>query len=139
MLLLVIAIAPGLFWLWYFLSRDRLRPEPRHLVQRMFLLGTAAGIAAALLEYGVFSAPALSLQRGGWEKVITVAAVVGLIEEGAKFVAVYLGVYRHAEFNEVLDGIVYAVAASIWQPWPTRPTMRWCSAGRRRRCWWCHW
>lgn len=39
MLLVTLAVAPGIFWLWYFLQRDRLRPEPRYLVRRVFFLG----------------------------------------------------------------------------------------------------
>lgn len=113
MLLIALAVAPGLFWLWYFLSHDRLRPEPRHLVVRVFFLGAAAGIGAALLEYGVFSATGLSTKVAGFRSAVVVAALVGLTEEGTKFLAVYYSVYRHHAFDEVLDGIVYAVAASL--------------------------
>ncbi|MGQ0570549.1 MAG: PrsW family intramembrane metalloprotease [Armatimonadota bacterium] len=113
MFLLALAVAPGFFWLWYFLKRDHLRPEPRHLIRRVFLLGAAAGVAAAALEFAVFSRPTLSMQPIGSRSVIVTAALIGIIEEGVKFAAIFFGVYRHAEFNEIIDGIIYAVAASM--------------------------
>lgn len=113
MLLLAVAIAPGLFWLWYFLKRDRLRPEPQHLVRRVFFMGMGSGLAAAIIERMIFSRPLVVITAQGTASLLMIAAVVGLVEEGMKFLAVYLGVYRHAEFNEVLDGIIYAVAAAM--------------------------
>ena len=48
--ILAIAVGPGLFWLWFFVRRDRLEPEPRGLVARLYFLGFFAVIPAALLE-----------------------------------------------------------------------------------------
>jgi RsiW-degrading membrane proteinase PrsW (M82 family) len=113
MLLLAVAVAPGVFWLWYFLKRDHLRPEPRYLIRRVFFMGMGLGLAAAIIEWIIFSRPVLALSGGGAGDLMMAASVIGLVEEGMKFLAVYLSVYRHVEFNEVLDGIVYAVAASM--------------------------
>ncbi len=113
MILVILAVAPGIFWLWYFLAKDRLRPEPRHLVIRVFLLGVAACVASGALEWVAFRATGLDPRFRGAANVLAVAAVVGLIEEGTKFLAVYAGIYRHAAFDEVLDGIVYAVAGAL--------------------------
>lgn len=98
--LLLCAIAPGLFWLWYFWHRDRLEPEPRGLLLRVFLVGTVSVIPIALGE---------SLFRG--PLVMVVAAPV--LEELGKFLVVYWGVFRSREFDEPMDGIVYAVAAAM--------------------------
>jgi RsiW-degrading membrane proteinase PrsW (M82 family) len=113
MFLVAVAIAPGLFWLWYFLRRDALRPEPRHLIVRMFFLGGVAGIGAAVLEHAALRALVLALDGGRHRDALVSAALIGLIEEGAKFAAVFYGVYRRVEFDEVIDGIIYAVAASM--------------------------
>lgn len=113
MFLVAVAIAPGLFWLWYFLRRDVLRPEPRHLIVRMFFLGGGAGIVAAILEHLTFGALVLELDGGRSRDILVGAALIGLIEEGMKFAAVYAGVYRHVVFDEVIDGIIYTVAASM--------------------------
>jgi len=113
MLLAALAVAPGLFLLSYFLARDRLRPEPRHLVARVFFLGAVAALAAALLEGAVFRATGITLEGGLTLSALVAAGVIGVTEETVKFLPVFLGVYRHVEFNEVLDGIIYAVAAAL--------------------------
>lgn len=112
MALIVLAIAPGLFWLWYFRRRDHLRPEPRTLVARVFFLGVAAAIAAGVLELVAFRTTGIRPDRLGWD-AMAAALLIGLIEEGTKFAAVYFGIYRNHEFDEVIDGIIYAVAAAL--------------------------
>jgi len=32
----ILSIAPGIFWLWYFYKRDTLEPEPKALVAQVF-------------------------------------------------------------------------------------------------------
>jgi RsiW-degrading membrane proteinase PrsW (M82 family)/RNA polymerase subunit RPABC4/transcription elongation factor Spt4 len=44
---------------------------------------------------------------------ITAMMMVGILEETAKFLPVYLYIYKRPEFNEVMDGIIYASAASL--------------------------
>ncbi len=112
-LLAILAVAPGIFWLWYFLAKDRLRPEPRVLVLRVFLAGVAASAVAGALEWATLRLTGISLRDPGPAQILAAAAIVGLIEESTKFYAVYAGIYRHKAFDEVLDGIVYAVAASL--------------------------
>ncbi|MGH2373054.1 MAG: PrsW family glutamic-type intramembrane protease [bacterium] len=113
MLLVVLAVAPGAFWLWYFLQRDRLRPEPRHLIRRVFLLGGGAAIVAGVVELAVFAAAGIQVGQAGLGGAVVAATIIAVIEEGLKFATVYYGVYRNPECNEVLDGIIYAVAASL--------------------------
>ncbi len=113
MLLVALAVAPGIFWLWYFRLRDRMRPEPRVLVARVFFLGMAAAFAAGLIEVGVFHTTGISLEGGTAPRILAAAATIALIEEVLKFLPVYIGVYRHVEFDEVMDGIIYAVAAAL--------------------------
>ena len=111
--LLALAVAPGIFWLWYFLARDRLHPEPRRLVLRVFFLGAGAAIASGLAEAYFFRAAGIRLPGARFFQLLAGAAAVGLIEEGTKFLSVYAGIYRNAEFDEAIDGIVYAVAAGM--------------------------
>ena len=111
--LVALAVAPGIFWLWYFRLRDRMRPEPRALVARVFFLGAAAAFAAAFIEVGVFRTTGISLEGGKAPRILAAAAAIALIEEVLKFFPVYFGIYRHVAFDEVMDGIVYAVAAAL--------------------------
>ena len=108
----LIAFTPGLFWLWFFLRQDIYRPEPRRLIALTFALGCLSTIPAAILE-GIFLAD-FELEEG--TLLGTTAAmllVVGPIEEACKFAAVRLKPYRSLYFDEPIDGLVYAAAASL--------------------------
>ncbi len=99
--LLVLALAPAMFILLYIYRKDRYEPEPLHLVLWVFFLGALSVIPAALVE--------LPFPEG----VISSAVVAPVIEETVKFLVVFLAVYRHPEFDEPVDGIVYAAAAGL--------------------------
>jgi RsiW-degrading membrane proteinase PrsW (M82 family) len=111
--LIVLAVAPGAFWLWYFRRRDRLQPEPRHLVGRAFTYGAAAALVAGALEAAIFAAAGFDVSQPFAPASLLAAGIVGLVEEGVKLAALILAVYRHAQFDEVIDGILYAVTASL--------------------------
>jgi protease PrsW len=103
-LILLIAIAPGLFWLWYFYQRDAYEPEPLRLIALMFFLGMAAALIAGALELGAGQV------MGG---IVFFIVAVPVIEESVKFLMVLLFAYRNREFNEPMDGIVYATATAL--------------------------
>lgn len=99
--LVALAIAPVIFLLLYIYQRDRYEPEPLRLVLWVFLLGGLSTIPAGILE--------LPFPEG----IISSAIAAPVIEEGIKFLIVYLAIFRRPEFNEPMDGIVYATAASL--------------------------
>lgn len=102
---------PGLLWVWYFYRQDRQSPEPQGLVLRAFLYGILATFPAAFLELtfrDLIQNPPSLLGLLFWTTF-----GIGLIEEVAKFLAVYLAVGKEREFDQVIDGIVYAVAAAL--------------------------
>lgn len=99
--LLVLAIAPALFILWYVYRKDCYEPEPLGMVVRAFLLGALMVIPAAVIEYPFPS------------DLITSSVVAPVVEELLKFSVVFFFVYRLPEFNEPVDGIVYAAAAGL--------------------------
>jgi RsiW-degrading membrane proteinase PrsW (M82 family) len=103
-LLLVIALAPALFWLWFFYKQDCYEPEPLSLVARMYFLGMIAAVFALFLENIIVPyIPGLLFP----------SLVVPMTEELAKFSMVVLFVYRNSEFDEPMDGIVYATATAL--------------------------
>ncbi len=99
--LLLLAIAPSLFFFLYIYRKDRYEPEPLRLLAWVFFLGALIVIPAGLIE--------LLFPEG----VISSAVVAPVVEEGLKFLVVLVAVYRHPEFDEPMDGIVYATAASL--------------------------
>jgi protease PrsW len=100
--ILILAFAPGLFWMTYFYSRDRLEPEPLHWIRNCFLLGMAVVIPAVILEIATNITP-----------VFTMVIGAPIIEEYLKFAAVRYTIYKNAEFDEPMDGIVYAAAVAL--------------------------
>ncbi|GEM_PF-126246 len=102
LLVLALAFAPGFFWLWYFYKKDKLEPEPLGLIRNCFFLGMVVVIPAALLER--------ALPVSHFQSVVIVAPIV---EECFKFFAILLTVYRSSQFDEPMDGVVYAAAVAL--------------------------
>ncbi|MBC7082017.1 MAG: PrsW family intramembrane metalloprotease [Firmicutes bacterium] len=110
--LALISLGPGLLWVWFFYRKDRAEPEPKALVTKAFLYGVVSVFPAAFLE-----APFRRVIATGRQDLVALLVVsvlvVGVVEEISKFVAVKLAAYDNSEFDEVMDGIVYAVAAGL--------------------------
>ncbi len=113
-LLLIVAIVPALWLLSYYYKQDNAKPEPKHLIIKVFLWGVALVIPAVILEFLVslilrpFTGGLLML----WIAVKSFI-VAGLIEEWLKRYTVKKTAYYSPYFDEVMDGIVYAVVASL--------------------------
>ena len=109
----LLALAPGLFWLWFFVRGRSYRPKPRRLLAFAFFLGMLSTLPAAALEFAFLQ----DVEIAAGTDLATAAAamlfVVGPAEELSKFLAVRLGPYRSLYFDEPRDGLVYAAAASL--------------------------
>ena len=98
------SILPAFLWMIYFYRNDRYAPEPKKLVARTFLVGALVGAAM------VFSLKELPFYVSFLSLAVFVAPV---IEETAKFFCVRWTVYSRIEFDEPVDGMVYATAAAL--------------------------
>ena len=99
-------MAPTVFLLLFVYLRDKYEHEPLGLIGVTFVLGAIGVLPAAFLELlleGFFPVPA----------ILQAFLYVAVVEELTKFGAVKIKAYRSFHFNEVMDGIVYAVAASL--------------------------
>jgi len=104
--LLFLALAPGIFLLWFYYSRDRYEPEPLRLVFIVFILGLLVTIPAGIIE--------LILSMAISDNEIFGAAVIApVVEESLKCAVVFFTVYRTSEFDEPMDGLVYAAASAL--------------------------
>jgi len=107
---LIFGIVPSLIWLIFFLFEDRKKPEPKRLIFAVFLAGALSTALAA--------APEIYIQRlfqlgGSFASTVSLLFSFALIEELAKFIAVYL-VVRHSKFfDEWIDGMVYMITAGL--------------------------
>lgn len=110
---LFFAIAPALLWLGFFYGFDRLEPEPKRMVMATFAGGAIvfAALAGPLLNrvFGVDQ----WLAATWWSRLLGGVLVVGVIEQYLVYLAVRYLVFEHPEFDERVDGVVYAVAAGL--------------------------
>lgn len=101
------AIAPGIAILSYFYLRDNLQPEPISMVIRSFIFGVLLVVPVMVLQY---------IMQTEWEwreGLGTTVITSAVVEEFFKWMVVYFTAYKHVEFDEPYDGIVYAVAVSL--------------------------
>ncbi len=111
LILALVAIGPGVAWVWFFYRQDRYEPEPRHLIWRTFFFGMLAVLPAAALELPFRTW--MRAESGAFGLFAVSFLVVGVVEEGFKFLAARISVGRERAFNEPVDGIVYTVTAAL--------------------------
>jgi RsiW-degrading membrane proteinase PrsW (M82 family) len=112
-LLMLPIVLPVLFWAAYHYHKDRHLPEPPgHLVLAFFLGALAAGLSK--LMYMGLGPLGLRFDAGALADSSTIGLfaysmlAIGPIEEIAKLVPFILVVLRFEEFDDALDGIIYA-------------------------------
>jgi len=108
---ILLAALPAAVLLAWFRRQDRARPEPVGLLGRSVFYGFLATVPAAALEI-------LLLRVGPGRPRLLAAAfdafvVAGLVEEGVKYFFVRRYLLRRPEFDERMDGILYAVCVSL--------------------------
>jgi RsiW-degrading membrane proteinase PrsW (M82 family)/RNA polymerase subunit RPABC4/transcription elongation factor Spt4 len=126
LLIPVLGLAPGLFWLWLIYRGNKYHPEPKRLVIRTFLLGMATAIPVAFVEtalilpyvfthldqfrnYSITDLNNLSFGQSAYLAFI----VAGFTEELFKFLVVRTTIYTSPYFDEPIDGLVYSSAAAL--------------------------
>ena len=111
--LITVAIAPALFWAGYHYYKDRHRPEPLGNLVLVYLLGIAAGwlgsqayrgLEVLGLRYDAYALAETSLPG----LFVYAILVIGLLEEGVKFLPFLFVALRLEHFDEPVDGIIYA-------------------------------
>ena len=107
------AIVPAAVWLAFFYRRDYLEPEPKGLVFRVFLLGALLAAAVGIPVVEEIFAVRSWLYHNSLTHLMGGILVIGFTQEFLKFAAVRFYVYTLDEFNEPLDGIIYATAAGV--------------------------
>lgn len=107
------ALAPATIWLWYFYRKDK-RPEPLGLVGLAFLAGLLVVYPVCWIQLRLMPHfPPLSPDTDFDLLLLTTTVIAGFVEESAKFIIV-LGLFfwRH-EFDEPVDGLIYAMAVAM--------------------------
>jgi protease PrsW len=115
---LVVALSgaiPALVAMWIVDRLDARRPEPQRTRRLVVLFGMLSVIPALLIELVLTSQigsrlePQMTYQGASFHAFVVAAAV----EEGCKILVVYWVVWRRPEFDERMDGIIYASRAGL--------------------------
>ncbi len=109
MVLIALAIAPGLAICLFIFTRDIYNREPALNLVMSFLYGVLAIIPAFFIE--------TFLDKQVAENATGIAVksffIIALAEESCKFIALRYYAYRQKSFDEPFDGIVYSVMVSM--------------------------
>lgn len=100
---------PALIAMWVFDHMDRHRPEPRWTLRKVALAGALSVIPIALLQLVIKSPIDGSYEAAAYNGFV----VAAMTEEAGKMLCVYWFVWHKPEFDERLDGIVYAARAGL--------------------------
>jgi RsiW-degrading membrane proteinase PrsW (M82 family) len=109
----LLAAAPAFILLRYYYRQDRERPEPKGLVVRIFLLGIVATFVAIPFELLMSVFQGLFADFPLLTALFKAFVVAALVEEYLKLTIVRVFAYRNRNFDEIMDGVVYTVVASL--------------------------
>jgi len=108
-------VIPAVIAMWIVDRLDAKRPEPASTRRLVVFFGMLSVIPALFLEVGLSRQvggrlePQLTYQGASFQAFVVAAAV----EEACKILMVYWVVWRKPEFDERMDGIVYASRAGL--------------------------
>ncbi len=112
MFLLFLASAPVFILLIFIYLKDKYEREPIKLVLKTMFLGMLTPIPVIIVDWLLAAIKPTGMPHFGnvfFESFISAA----LVEEFFKFLVIMLFIWRHEEFDEEFDGIVYAMFASM--------------------------
>ena len=112
--LLALSIAPGIAIVCYIYIKDKYDREPLQNLFISFLLGVGSIAPAVLIQQYFMSRLAGWVPRYSiYYYLIHSFVIVGLSEEGCKFLMLRSYAYRQKAFNDPFDGITYAVMVGM--------------------------
>ncbi len=109
--LLILALAPVFIIAGYIYFRDKYEREPIRLLLLSLFVGAVTVIPILFIERFLsgFSDLFSGLVKAAWNAFV----VAAFSEELFKYIALYLLIWKRKEFNDKMDGIVYAVFISL--------------------------
>lgn len=106
-ILLTVAIAPSLALFSYFYLRDQFSNEPSKLLLQCFVYGAVLTFPILFIQF-VFDA------EGVFGHLFTQNVLFSsIVEEFFKWLVLIIAVYRHIDFEDPYDGILYGASVSL--------------------------
>lgn len=110
---LLMSLVPAALWLGFFYRMDRLEPEPKEKLIGVFVLGALATAAVAIPFLENFFAIDTWLYDNFATQLVGGILLVGFVQEAVVYLVVRYGIYADPEFDERVDGVIYAIAAGL--------------------------
>lgn len=110
---LLMSLVPAALWLGFFYRLDRLEPEPKQKLIGVFILGALVTAAVAIPFLESFFAIDTWLYDSFASQLVGGILLVGFVEEAVVYLVVRYGIYADPEFDERVDGVIYAIAAGL--------------------------
>jgi RsiW-degrading membrane proteinase PrsW (M82 family) len=113
-LLLLLAILPGILTIAYIYWRDRYEKEPLFYLSICFLFGVISTYPAIKMEeFGIRDLGIINDKHDAFMTFTFSFIVIAFSEEFVKFIFLRYFIYKKSCFNEPMDGIVYSVMISM--------------------------
>ena len=111
-------IAPAIFWTAYFYYKDRFQPEPIRNLGITYILGLIAAFVCfkfygLLPLIGLPDDPSALMDSNRIQFLGYSLGVIGLVEEFFKFLPFLFIILIFKEFDEKIDGIIYASTIAL--------------------------
>ena len=107
--LLALAIAPGIVICLFIYIKDKYDHEPLYLLLLAFVLGVFSIIPALIIELVVGKSISEMMAGSVLYTAIYAYLIVGLSEEGSKFIVLRSFAYPRKSFSNPFDGILFSV------------------------------
>jgi RsiW-degrading membrane proteinase PrsW (M82 family) len=108
------AVLPAAFLMRYVYRQDKIEKEPPRLLMMLILYGIAAvALSVAFENIGISILSQLIKPDSLAYTLALPFLVVAVVEEGTKFILLWLRTWREPNFNFRFDGIVYSVFVSL--------------------------
>lgn len=112
-LLIILGVAPGLIWLFFFLRKDSDHPEPRIMLSRSFFLGMMITLPAAFIELLLNRALGPVQLNIVIKTLISFFLAVAFVEEFLKYLIMRGFVMKTGYFDEPIDAMIYPIVISL--------------------------
>lgn len=116
---IIFGVLPTFAWLIFYLNKD-LHPEPKRMIAKIFFLGMFLSIGLAVsVELGItqlilnYSNVTSVAKLPIFQFILYNFLAIALVEELAKYIVVKLFVFKHKEFDEPVDVMIYMVTAAL--------------------------
>ena len=111
--LIAAAVLPAVFLMMKVYRSDRLEPESRGLLWSLTKAGILSALLALVSERVLVGLLSSLVKNQTVYQVLLYFGVVGISEEGAKYLMLKRRTWNSPEFNCQYDGVVYAVFVSL--------------------------